>query len=125
MVRHLQLLGVLYFVWGAMFVLLGVSFLALAVGTAAIARLPEDGGNLATGVAAATFGALAALTLVWGLAHGWNGASVRGHRPLGRTVAMVLGVLNLFVVPFGTALGIYALWVLTQDEVRPLFERGA
>jgi hypothetical protein len=30
-------------------------------------------------------------------------------------------VLNLFVLPFGTALGIYALWVLMNEQTRPLF----
>ena len=28
---------------------------------------------------------------------------------------------NLFVLPFGTALGIYAMWVLLHDEARKMF----
>ncbi len=36
-----------------------------------------------------------------------------------------LAVPNLFVLPFGTALGIYALWVLLHEETRETFLEGA
>ena len=31
-------------------------------------------------------------------------------------------MINLLVLPFGTALGIYALWVLLTNDGRRLFE---
>ena len=34
------------------------------------------------------------------------------RRPWARMLAIVLGVLALFKVPLGTALGVYTLWVL-------------
>jgi hypothetical protein len=34
----------------------------------------------------------------------------------------MLAVLNLFVLPFGTALAIYTFWVLLHDDARALFE---
>jgi hypothetical protein len=34
---------------------------------------------------------------------------------------MVLGVLQLFNIPVGTAIGAYSLWVLLQDETEQLF----
>jgi hypothetical protein len=46
---------------------------------------------------------------------------VRRHRPWGRAVAVVFGVLDLALLPLGTALGLYALWVLLHDEVRSRF----
>jgi hypothetical protein len=30
--------------------------------------------------------------------------------------------VNLFLLPFGTALGIYALWALIHDGSKPLFD---
>lgn len=33
-----------------------------------------------------------------------------------RTAAIIFGILGLFHPPFGTALGIYTLWVLLADE---------
>ena len=37
-----------------------------------------------------------------------------------RIIAIVVGCLNLIHVPFGTALGVYTLWVLLKDESRSL-----
>ncbi len=122
--KHLELLGLLYFVWGALFVLIGIALLALAVGAAAIATSAAPDRRFTAGFAAATFASLAALGLIWGLVHIWDAVAVRHHRGPGRTVGLVLAVLNLILLPVGTALGIYTLWVLTQDEARPLFEPG-
>ena len=55
----------------------------------------------------------------------WNDLSLRppeGFHDNGRLVTMGLAVPNLFVLPFGTALGIYALWVLLHNESRACFE---
>jgi len=120
--KHVELLGVLYFVWGAIGLLIGIAILALAFGTASIDVSPEGGRGAAVGVAAAMFGALSGICLVWGVVHVWDAIAIRRHRHAGRAVAMVLAVLNLFLLPFGTALGVYALWVLTQEQVRPLFD---
>jgi len=43
---------------------------------------------------------------------GWG---LLDRRPWARTLAIVLGVLALFDIPFGTALGIYTLWVLATS----------
>mgnify|MGYP006171462063 CR=1 FL=1 len=47
--------------------------------------------------------------------------ALRRREPAGRTVTLWLAVLNLFVLPFGTALGIYAFWVLLHNDNRALF----
>jgi hypothetical protein len=44
-----------------------------------------------------------------GLAAGWG---LLERQPWARTLAIVLGILRLLDMPFGTALGIYTLWVL-------------
>ncbi len=38
-----------------------------------------------------------------------------------RILVLILSVLQLFNIPFGTAVGIYSLWVLTREESRALF----
>jgi hypothetical protein len=38
---------------------------------------------------------------------------------------LILGALNLFNIPFGTALGLYTFWVLLNDEAGALFARKA
>lgn len=120
--KHVELLGVLYFVWGALFVLIGVALLALAFGSAAIAASAAPDQRFAAGVMAATFAGVAALGLMLGVVHIWDAVAVRHHRHLGRAIGLVLAVVDLIFLPVGTALGIYSLWVLTQDGTRPLFE---
>lgn len=38
-----------------------------------------------------------------------------------RILVLILSVLQLFNVPFGTAVGIYSLWALTRAETMALF----
>ncbi len=38
-----------------------------------------------------------------------------------RILVLILSVLQLFNVPFGTALGVYSLWALTRPETMALF----
>ena len=38
-----------------------------------------------------------------------------------RILVLILSVLQLFNVPFGTAVGIYSLWALTRQETMALF----
>ena len=61
--------------------------------------------------------------LAGGGANAWAGRALRRHQPRGRTAVLALGVPNLFVLPFGTALGIYAFWVLLHNETRTVFWR--
>jgi sec-independent protein translocase protein TatA len=39
-------------------------------------------------------------------------------------LTIILSVIHLFSVPFGTVLGIYGLWMLLQRETEPLFQAG-
>jgi hypothetical protein len=38
------------------------------------------------------------------------------RQPWARLLTMIVAVMDLLYIPFGTALGIYTLWVLLQDE---------
>lgn len=114
---HLRLLGVLQLTWGAIGLLLGVATLLLALGAVAIG-LMDTGERVAAGVTALTFGVFAAALIVGGAANAWAGRALRRGEAAGRTAALWLSVPNLFVLPFGTALGVYALWVLLHNESR-------
>lgn len=117
---HLTLLGVLQLTWGAAGLLLGASTLILAFGAAALG-FTADVDRVSAAATAIVFGVFAAALLAGGLANAWAGAALRRHRPAGRFAAMGLAVPNLFLLPFGTALGIYAFWVLLHEETRRQF----
>jgi hypothetical protein len=78
---------------------------------------------MAAGVTAAVFALFAAALLVAGGLNAWAGKALRRAEPSGRTAVLWLAVGNLFVLPFGTALGIYAFWVLLHNDNRALFQR--
>lgn len=128
--RHLPILVLLVRVWGALSMLIGVSMLLLAVGAAAILADPTwpreaVGTGITVGAFAFIFGVLGAVAVAWGVIHLWAGALLRAERPAGRLLALALSVVNLLVLPFGTAIGAYALWVLMTSEARHIFEAHA
>ena len=120
MKSHVQLLGLLQLAWGGMGLLLAASLLLLALGAFAIARMPAGDGFTAT-FTALLFVVFAAALALGGWANAWVGRALRQHRAAGRTGALGVSVLNLFVLPFGTALAIYTFWVLLHNEARALF----
>ena len=117
---HLHLLGILQRVWGTIGLLLGVSMLLLATGAVAIGVSP-GADRVAAGLTAGAFAIFALALLAGGGANAWAGHMLRRNQPRGRLAVLWLGALNLFVLPFGTALGIYAFWVLLHNQTRAVF----
>ena len=120
MIHHLTLLTVLHRVWGALGLLLGFSTLMLAAGAVAIG-VTKNGGEVAAGITAAVFVACAIALVAAGAANFWAGNAMHRRQANGRVAALTLAVLNLFLLPFGTALAIYAFWVLLHNETRAAF----
>jgi hypothetical protein len=124
-IRHIDFLAQLYRVWGAVFAIVGAAALALTGGAAAIARVSgpvATGSDVAAGVTAVAMGSLAIVALIWAGLHTWVGRALAGYGPRARLLALGLAVGNLPLLPFGTALGGYALWVLLHNEGRQVFE---
>src|SRR3990170_1212731 len=107
---HLRLLGILQLTWGAIGLLLGAALLLLAIGALAIGFM-ESADRVAASITALTFGIFAGALLLGGAANAWAGRALRRLEPAGRSAVLWLSVPNLFVLPFGTALGVYAFWV--------------
>ena len=101
--------------------MLGVSTAFLSFGAAAVGWT-SPGTEISAAVTGFAFAVFAAALLAGGVANLWAGRALRQRRPRGRTLTLGLAVPNLFVLPFGTALGIYALWVLLHNEIRTFFE---
>ncbi len=117
MEKHIQILGILYIVLGVMG-LFGalVTFVSLA----GVGMASEDAGSLAflggLGLAIAMFIAILSLP---GLLGGY-GLLKRYH--WSRILVLILSFLNLINLPFGTAVGIYGIWVLPNDESIAILE---
>lgn len=122
MLVHLDLLGRLHVLLGAFAALAGASLLILAVGTRlALADLDATGpaGDAGVWILAVCGG----VTVLGGLLLIAAGRALDRRRPSGRLSALLIAIPNLIVVPFGTALSVYAFWVLLNDDARREFGR--
>ncbi len=125
--RHLPILCILLRVWGWLALLVGVSLLLLAAGALAILFDPlgtpvVPGAGFTAGALALLFAILGLFAMAWGGGHVWVDALLVRHHHYGRVCALALAVINLLMLPFGTALGAYALWVLLPHDARHRFE---
>jgi hypothetical protein len=124
LIAHVDVVGVLFIVWGLLTTLVGVSTLALGVSAVALissASRGGGGGQVAAGVTAVVFTALAVTAIIWGVVHVAVGVPLRRRKPWARLLALMLGAVDLLLLPYGTALGIYALWVLLHEQSKSLF----
>jgi hypothetical protein len=118
---HLDVLGWLHVLAGWVGVITGVAFLLLGAGTASLVvdPLAEAGVNavmwllVAAGLALVPGGVLMIAT----------GRGLVARRPGARLGALLLALPNLCALPFGTALGVYTLWALLNDDARGAFGR--
>ena len=123
MSSHVDFVGVLFILWGALTALVGLSMLSLGMGAVAIlASANRTGGvQVAAGLTAATFTGLAIIALIWGAAHIVVGVPLRRRRPSARLLALMLGAVDVVLLPYGTALGCYAMWALLNEDGKKLF----
>lgn len=114
--RHITILSVLYIGMSLISLLIafGLFFLLGGIGLAVNDQVALRVLTL-TGTLSACFLSITAIpSMIAGFA-------LLAHRQWGRILALILAVFKLFNIPFGTALGIYAFWVLTQDNAETAF----
>lgn len=120
MTLHLDLLALLYKVWGIFGVLAGASLVILGIGTQlSLVRL----GSLGMAEHAAVW-MLVLTGMVFVVGGGFAlvvGRGVRQRRAGTRAPALALAGVNLLLLPFGTALGVYTFWVMLNDDARRAF----
>ncbi|MBS1816485.1 MAG: hypothetical protein JSU08_01005 [Acidobacteria bacterium] len=121
---QVDLVGVLFLVWGGLTILIGASTLALGMAAASLITAAADAGRgqFAASLTAATFTMFALIAIVWGAAHLVVGVKVRQRRHWSRFGAISLASVDLLLLPYGTALGVYGLWVLLHEEAKRQFE---
>ena len=118
---HVDFVAILFIVWGALTALVGLSTLVLGIGAASLATSANNDGHVAAGLTAAAFITLAIIAMLWGIGHVCIGVPLRRRSPRARLLALLAGSIDLLLLPFGTPLGIYALWVLLRERGKALF----
>jgi hypothetical protein len=51
-----------------------------------------------------------------------GGIGLLAYKPWARYLVIVVSALDCVIIPFGTAKGVYCIWVLIQDETIKLFK---
>ncbi len=126
MATHVRILGILHIVLGSIGILIGLGLFAFFGGLAALVGFQEHGPDalIPTFVLTGVGGFILIVLLVLSVPGIIAGIGLLNRRPWARVLTIVLSVLNLFHVPFGTALGVYGLVVMFQPETESLFRQG-
>jgi hypothetical protein len=118
MATHIRILGWLH----VLFSLFGLFVAAIVFAGGMLGGIFS--GSMSGLVGAGLGGAFVAAFLVAfalpGLAAGYGLLTLK---PWARPLTIVLGILDLFRIPFGTILGIYTLWVLLSADGAAEFRR--
>jgi hypothetical protein len=121
---HVKVLAVLHIVLGAFGVLIGLGVFLFFGGLAGIVQLDDDPDAwLAIPVLTWIGGLVLFIMLALSVPAIIAGIGLMSFQPWARILAIVLSVIDLMNIPFGTALGIYGLWVLMSVDGAKLFEQ--
>lgn len=110
MQKHLKLLGILWVAISVLHLVPGIGLIFF--GSFALPFIPFHVRALVVPIAMMA-GIFFLASAILGVLAGWG---LLTYRPWARILAIILGIIALIHVPFGTALGIYTLWVLLPTE---------
>ena len=111
--RHVHLLGILWIAYSALHFLAGVVLMIVANTIFGHMGRFETGAPAFVQPLLSTIAILLLIKAVLGVAAGWG---LMQRLDWARVLAIVLSFISLFNPPFGTALGIYTLWVLLSHD---------
>jgi hypothetical protein len=115
---NVKILGWLYVVLGILGVLAGIAVLVILLGTGLIANDRTAFSVLA--IVGVVVAAIVTIVSAPGIAAGFG---LLAFRQWGRILALIVGFLNLFNFPLGTALGVYTFVSLLNPDAEILFSR--
>jgi hypothetical protein len=124
MAQHVKILGILHIVFGGLGVLAAILVLLIFGGISAVVGLSDHSSDSLTAIPilGVIGGFVFILVLVLSLPGLIIGIGLMQFRPWARIAGIILSAFDLLSVPpFGTALGIYGLWVLLNNETERMF----
>jgi predicted nucleic acid-binding Zn ribbon protein len=116
--EHIRLLGILWLALGALNALGGVTLLIVAN----VLFGPHGSVSGAPYFLQPLLNVLGIIVLAKAAVEFLAGWGLLQYQPWARTLTLVIAFIALFHFPFGTALGIYALWVLLPSESKQQYD---
>jgi hypothetical protein len=128
--EHVKILGILNIVMGGLVGAGGLFVLLAAGGIASLVALSaQDSGDVdaarwaapMVGLVGTMIGVFLMALAVPSIIGGWG---LLKYKSWSRILMIIVSALSLLHFPLGTALGIYGLWVLVNEQSRQLLESG-
>ena len=121
---HIQILGILNIIWGCFGLIAALIILAVfggAMGLIHAAAHGDPDAHIAIPIVGIVGSIIFVILLVASIPAVLAGIGLLRMAPWARILTIIVSALHLFSIPFGTALGIYGLWVMLSHETNRLF----
>lgn len=118
MEEHIKILGILYLAFSAVGLIAAFALFIIISGGGLI-----SGDNTVITITTVVGTAIAGVLFILSIPGIIGGMGLLKKQNWARILVLVLGIINLINIPFGTALGIYTIWVLTNKETEALFNK--
>ena len=123
MATHVKVLGALFILFGALYVVLAFgSTMLLGIVAGIVGTQGGDDAAIGASVLGFAGAALFVVMLCIGIPGIIAGIGLLKFKRWARILGIVLSAIRLISFPFGTIVGIYGLWVLFNKETEALFE---
>jgi hypothetical protein len=124
MLTHVKTLGILNIVLSSLGILAAVLALLFFGGIAGIVGMAcqDEGRLIAVPILGLVGSLIFILVMLVSIPGVIAGVGLLKLRPWARILSIVISAVNILNFPFGTALGVYGLWVLLSNETITLFE---
>jgi hypothetical protein len=114
--QQVTILGWLYIIGYALFLVIGAFVFTLLTSIGAVSG--DEQAMVILSLVGTSVGVLLVILAVPGIVAGFG---LLAHKNWGRYLAIVVGILGLVNFPVGTLIGLYALWILTQEQATAYF----
>lgn len=119
--KHIKVLSYIYIIFSALAFLACLGLIALFAGFMSFVSINEGSSNpmFITGGIGFVFMMIVTLASLPGFLAGYG---LLKNKSRGRPLAIIMEFIYLIEPPIGTALGVYALWVLFNEESKRCFQ---
>ena len=120
MKKHITVVGAIHIGFGVLVLFAALIVFVVLIGTGVLV-LSIEGDELPLTIMASVAVFVTIILGVLSIPEIIGGIGVLKHKNWARYLVIVIAIFNLFNIPLGTAIGIYSIWVLMQDETENLF----
>ena len=123
--KHVNITGIGWIVFGAMGLIAGIIVAMALLGTGMIVGIAggiEDS-EVPIGILSIIGILVGGGLIIFSIPDMIAGIGLLKYKEWARILTLVLSIINLINIPFGTIIGGYSLWVLFNKDTIPLFQK--